>query len=376
MLDRRLDAREPGLPAEQRLGIAERPSLLDRLVDVDADAGEALIIAADHVLRLVCADLQPPRQAPARNAVEDGEVDRLGASARVAIDLAEQLLGRGGVNVLAIGEGVAQRRHIGHMRRQPQLDLAIVGRQDDIAGLGDEGVADLPPDFGADRDILQIGIGGGQAAGLRPGQRIAGMDPAAILVDLRLQRVGIGGFELRQLPPFQHLGGDRRALRLELFKDRDVGRIGAGLALLAALVTHLVEQDPAQLLGRSDREGLPRNLVDFRLQRRDAGGEFGRQARQRLAIHLDAAMLHARDHPDQRPVDQFVDAVGALIGDAGLEPLPQAQRHVRILGSIFGCAVERHFGKADLVLAGADHLLEADAFMAQMLARRLVHAMA
>jgi len=45
------------------------------------------------------------------------------------------------------------------MRRQPKLNLRIVSRQQDIAILWHKGLADLPSDGGADRDILQIGIG-------------------------------------------------------------------------------------------------------------------------------------------------------------------------------------------------------------------------
>ncbi len=65
------------------------------------------------------------------------------------------------MNVLAREEGFAQRGHIGDMRGQAQFDLAIVRRQDDVAGFGDEGVAYLAADFGADRYVLEIGIGRG-----------------------------------------------------------------------------------------------------------------------------------------------------------------------------------------------------------------------
>jgi len=47
------------------------------------------------------------------------------------------------------------------MRRQTQFDLRIVRREQDIAIFGYEGFADLPPDGRADRNVLQIGIGGG-----------------------------------------------------------------------------------------------------------------------------------------------------------------------------------------------------------------------
>ena len=50
-----------------------------RVGDIVADAGEALEIAVDDRLRLVGGDAEPAGEAPARNAVEDREVDRLGA---------------------------------------------------------------------------------------------------------------------------------------------------------------------------------------------------------------------------------------------------------------------------------------------------------
>src|SRR3546814_13119720 len=91
------------------------------------------------------------------DAVEDREIDRLGPASRVAVDLPEQLLGGGGVNVLAIGERLLQRGHVRHVRGQAQFDLAIVRRQDDIARLRDEGVAALAAPFGAERAVLEIG---------------------------------------------------------------------------------------------------------------------------------------------------------------------------------------------------------------------------
>ncbi len=121
--------------------------------------GEPLEVAGDHRLCLVRLDLQPGREAPARDAVEDREVDGLCPAARVAIDLAEQLLRGRGMNVLAAQEGFAQLGNVGHMRREPQLDLAVVGGENDIARLGDEGVADLLAGVGADRDVLQVGVG-------------------------------------------------------------------------------------------------------------------------------------------------------------------------------------------------------------------------
>ena len=58
------------------------------------------------------------------------------------------------MDIFALFKRLTKRPDIGHMCRQTQLDLAIIGRQDYIAFLGDKSIADLTPYFGADRDIL------------------------------------------------------------------------------------------------------------------------------------------------------------------------------------------------------------------------------
>ncbi len=93
---------EMRLPAEQGLREAVSARTLQRVGDVGADAGEALEIAGDRSPAPSSArDLQPRGEAPARDAVEDREVDRLGPAARVAVDLAEQLLRGHVVDVVA-----------------------------------------------------------------------------------------------------------------------------------------------------------------------------------------------------------------------------------------------------------------------------------
>ena len=155
----RIDPREPRLAAEQGLGIALGPHRFERFEDVALDAREALEIGVDHRLRLVRRHFQPRGETPAADAVEDREVDRLGARAGIARHLAEHLFGRAGVDVLAIGEGFLERIDPGHMRRQPQFDLRIVGGEQHVAEFGHEGLADLAADRGAHRYILEVGVG-------------------------------------------------------------------------------------------------------------------------------------------------------------------------------------------------------------------------
>ena len=69
------------------------------------------------------------------------------------------------MDVLVGAVGVEQQgilREVGH---QAELDLRVVGRHEQVAGRGDEGGADVAADSGADGDVLQVGVGAGEAAG-------------------------------------------------------------------------------------------------------------------------------------------------------------------------------------------------------------------
>lgn len=63
------------------------------------------------------------------------------------------------MNVDAVGEGLAQLRDLGDMGEHAQFDLAVVGREQLVAGCRDEGRADLAAFGGADRDVLQVRLG-------------------------------------------------------------------------------------------------------------------------------------------------------------------------------------------------------------------------
>ena len=69
------------------------------------------------------------------------------------------------VDVLAARERLAQLRLAGDVREDPQLDLRVVGREQPVALLGDEGRADLAPELGADRDRLQVRVRRREPAG-------------------------------------------------------------------------------------------------------------------------------------------------------------------------------------------------------------------
>ena len=66
----------------------------------------------------------------------------------------------------------------GEVGEQAQLDLRVVGDQEGPAGCGDEGGADLAAELGADGDVLEVGVGGGEAAGGGAGWIEGGVEAA------------------------------------------------------------------------------------------------------------------------------------------------------------------------------------------------------
>ena len=208
---------------------------------------------------------------------------------------------------------------------------------------------------------------------VRGGERVAGVDPVGVRIDEGRQRVRIGRLELGHLPPFEDFLRQGVALLGEIVEHRGRGRPGAGLGLLAARQAHLAEQDVAELLGRARIDRLAGKLPDLGLEPHGLLGEIARQPRQHLAVDRNAAPLHAGEHRDQRPLQGLVDRHHVLGDEAGFEHLPQPQRHVGILGGVFGRLVDRHIGEADMALAGAGDLAVVDGAVVEQLLRQRVH---
>ena len=289
---------------------------------------------------------------------------------------AEHLAGGDRVDVLAIEEGLAQGFHLRDVGGQAQLDLAVIDRQQAVAVLGHEGAADLASLLGADRDVLQIGIGGGQASGRGHGLAERGVHAPGLGVDLLLQRVGVGALELGEMAPVEHPGRQVVALGGQAIEDIGAGRVGAALGALAAGQAELVEQNLAELLGRGDVERAPGETVYLGLEGGDSAGEIVGQAAQFVAVDLDAAPLHLGQHRHQGTLQGLVDRGQALGRQARLEYVIQAQGHVGVLGGVVERRLQRHLVEGHPRLAGAGHILELDGLDAEVQARQLVHAVA
>src|SRR5262249_3215880 len=293
---------------------------------VVADAGKALEIFLDVGARLFALDAELVGEPEGGDAVDDAEVDGLGAAAnfpRHALDRhAEHFRGRHGVNVETLAEGLLQRLDAGDLGQEPQLDLGIIGG-DELVSVGrDESAPDLAAFLGADRNVLQVGLGGGEAAGGSRGERVARVDAVRAGVDVTWQRVGIGRFELRNLSPVENFPWQRVALLGQVLQGPGPGRPLAGLGLGTAGKSKLAEQNIAELFRAARIERLAGERPDFALALTRALRDFTRQPREHLPIDRDPAPLHAREHRNDGPLQRLVDAAHALAGDARLEQLP------------------------------------------------------
>ena len=91
---------------------------------------------------------------------------------------AENLRSGQSVNVVAAAEGFDQQRVPGEVRQQAQLDLRVIGSHQHMARFSDESCANLAAQFGADGNVLQVGIGRGQAACRRSRLIVRGVQTA------------------------------------------------------------------------------------------------------------------------------------------------------------------------------------------------------
>jgi hypothetical protein len=95
-----------------------------------------------------------------------------------------------------------------------------------------------------------------------------------------------------------------------------------------------------------------------------------------LPVDRDAAPLHAREHANERPLQGLIHTGDLLGRKPRLERAPQPQRHVGVLGRVFGCLVDVDVVERNLGFARPGHVLERDRFVAEQFLRQFVHAVA
>ena len=184
------------------------------------------------------------------------------------------------MDVLAGAKSGDQLRVAGHVGQHPQLDLGVVGRQENEAVLRDERFADAAAGLLAHRDVLQVGVGRGQPPGGRAGRMVGGVDTTGVGVDQPRKRVDVGALQLGQLTVFEQASSDG-VLVPQLLERLGVGRRRSALGRLAlGREAQPLEQHLAELLGRVRIELDAGQLVDLPARAVDGHRHLARHARQ------------------------------------------------------------------------------------------------
>ena len=299
--------------------IAAGPGVGDGLVHIAAHLRESGQIVFQEGVGLLDADADVLREAVSALAVHDAEVDGFGRGAETGRDLLEgqvvDLRGGAAVDVLAGQEGLLHMLVAGDVGEDAQLDLAVIGVYQHAAGPRHKVGAELAAQLGADGDVLQVGVVGGEASGAGFGLVEAGVD-APILRDDLQKTLDIGGVELLVGAVLQNVLHQR--VVPQGLQSLGVGG-PAALGLLAVGQAHGVEEHLAQLLGAVGVEAGAACLhMDAGEDVFQLGPHFHAELLDALPVHEDADAGHVGQHLCQRELDVVVERVLAQRGDLRL----------------------------------------------------------
>jgi hypothetical protein len=171
------------------------------------------------------------------------------------------------VDVLAPCEGRQQVFVLRDVGQDAQLHLRVVCRENDIALFRDKGPPDFAAQVAADGNVLEIRVGGAEAARLRACLIKRGMDSAGTHINQAGQRVHVSAQQLAEHPLFEDQVNDVMPPAQPFQHIRRCG-VAAGLRLLQSLgrQAQLAEQHVGELLRRIDVERVAGQFLDRALQ--------------------------------------------------------------------------------------------------------------
>ena len=275
-----------------------------------------------------------------------------------------------------MGKGVEQARVARQVRHDAQLDLRVVGRDDARTRRRDEGLADAPALFGADRDVLQVRVGAGEPPGDRHGLGIVGVHAPRGRVDRARQLVGVGALQLGHAAVVEDQLR-QRVVERQLFQHLLVGGRRAGRRLLQHRQLLALEEDLLDLLRRIQVEGLLRHFVRLPFDFQHAQAELLPLPLQQRGVDQHAVPFHAEEDLHHRHLDVAVKRFQPrFLGEARGERPVQAQGDVGILGGVFGGALDVDLVEADAAGALAGDLVVLDGGDAEVAQRHRIHVVA
>ena len=127
----------------------------------------------------------------------------------------------------------------------------------------------------------------------------------------------------------------REAVRRQLFEHVDARRVALRLRLLDDRVVQLLEEDVAELLRRVDVELRAGLFVDALLEVGELRAHRRRHLAQQIGVDADAALLHPREHGEERHLDASVDVdERGVAAQLGLEHFVQRDRDVGFIAEV------------------------------------------
>ena len=202
-----------------------------------------------------------------------------------------------------VAESLGEVGVTAQMGHDAQLDLGIVGTDNEaVRNARNKGFANLLSALRTHRNVLQVGIGTGQAAGGRKGLVEGGVHPAVLLRNIRREGLYVSGQQFLDRPEFQNLIHYGMPVRY----GHQRGFVGGILALVAALFglgvqLEFVKQKVSHLLGGGNVEGgLIGHFPDAGLAFREFFAQVIGKDPELRHIHLDAVPFHLRQYLGQR----------------------------------------------------------------------------
>ena len=126
-----MDIRNPSASAEDGLDKASFLGLLDALIEKLPDTLISLVVLLDEFVGFGGADAQAAGQAEGGLAVDDAEINGLGLAALVRADMvqidAEDLAGYEAMDVLVVGEGLAELFVFAEMGQYAPFNMGVIG---------------------------------------------------------------------------------------------------------------------------------------------------------------------------------------------------------------------------------------------------------
>ena len=266
------------------------------------------------------------REPEGRQSVGKAVGHRLDTSAHFCIDLrwrhSEDACAHRGVQILALREGVDKADVLREVRHDPHFDLAVVGgEQGGVALAHDEALPDASTRLGADRDVLQVGVGARKAPRGRD-RLLEGRVDAPIAFGKRNEAVH-GLPEPAPVPPPED-ALEHRILCLGEERLQSLGVRGVtGLDALGLGEPTLPEENLLELLGRAEVEASPHDPVRLGFGRARLITEFPGQLAEAVHVDRDPYALHAGEDPLQREFDIPEKSTGPARFHLGIQDASQ-----------------------------------------------------